>query len=101
MPDPISPDQSREASGVPAATFLNFLSGFSSQALMQLGAIPHPLTGERTPNLAYARYTVQVLEVLREKTAGNRTPEEEQYLEGVLVDLRARLAALSAGTPTP
>jgi len=95
------PDKSPDQGGVPAATFLNFLSGFSAQALMQLGAIPHPLTGERTPNLAYARYTVQVLEVLRDKTTGNRTPEEEQYLTGVLTDLRAKLAALTNETPAP
>ncbi len=92
MTDPARP-------AVPTATFLNFLSGFASQALMQLGAIPHPLTGERTPNLAYARYTVEVLEILRAKTAGNRTPEEEQYLDGVLVDLRRRLAELAKDEP--
>jgi hypothetical protein len=91
MTEPGSPHE------IPQATFLNFLGGFASQALMQLGAIPHPLTGERTPNLAYARYTLQVLEVLRDKTAGNRTQEEDRYLEGVLTDLRRRLAELGPG----
>ena len=76
---------------VPAATFLNFLGGLASQALMQFGEIPNPISGEREANLPYARYTVQLLEVLEAKTRGNRTPEEEQYLTGMLTDFRRRL----------
>jgi len=76
---------------VPEATFLNFLGGLASQALMQFGEIPNPISGEREANLPYARYTVQLLEVLEAKTRGNRTPEEEQYLTGMLADFRRRL----------
>jgi hypothetical protein len=76
---------------VPQATFANFLGGLASQALMQFGEIPNPLTGSRDRNLEYARYTVQLLEVLEQKTRGNRTPEEEQYLSGMLTDFRKRL----------
>lgn len=78
---------------VPAASFLNFLGGLASQALMQFGEIPNPMTGERTPNVAYARYTVQLIEILRDKTQGNRTPEEDQYLVAMLADFQRRLAA--------
>ena len=78
---------------VPTASFLNFLGGLASQALMQFGELPNPMSGERTANLAYARYTVQLLEVLRDKTNGNRTPEEDQYLVAMLVDFHRRLAA--------
>ncbi len=81
---------------VPAANFLNFLSGLASQALMQFGEIPNPLSGERTVNPPFARYTVQLLQVLKEKSAGNRTPEEDQYLDAMLADLTARLAKLPA-----
>lgn len=77
---------------VPQASFSNFLGGLASQALMQFGEIPNPLTGTRECNLDYARYTVQLLEVLELKTRGNRTAEEEQYLSGMLSDFRKRLA---------
>lgn len=80
----------------PAATFLNFLSGLGSQALMQFGEIPDPISGQRRQNLAFARYTVQLLRVLQEKTQGNRTPDEDHYLAGMLEDLSARLARLEA-----
>ena len=85
-----SPDP--RPSATPPATFLNFLSGLSAQALMQFGEIPNPLTGTRTANIDYARYTVQLLEVLNEKTAGNRSREEEDYLQAMLSDFRRRLA---------
>ena len=81
-------------SQVPAATFMNFLSGLSAQALMQFGEIPNPLNGARTANVDYARYTVQLIEVLADKTKGNRSTEEEDYLAAMLTDFRGRLAKL-------
>lgn len=83
--------QAQEVNQVPEATLLNFLSGLGSQGLIQLGALPNPLTGERSMNLPYARYTVQLLTVLKAKTEGHRTPEEEQYLVTMLADLIDRL----------
>ena len=83
-------------STTPTATLLNFLSGLGAQALMQLGELPNPVTGERSSNLDYARYTVQLLTVLEAKTVGNRTEEEDRYLRGLLADLGARLAKAEA-----
>lgn len=80
-----------EAPPIPAATFLNFLGGLAAQGLIQLGEIPNPATGTRERNLAYARYTIQLLEVLAQKTAGNRDREEDAYLERMLDDLKTRL----------
>ncbi len=85
---------------VPEATFLNFLSGLGSQGLMQLGAMANPLTGERAVNVAYARYTVELLNVLKTKTTGQRSAEEEQYLTALLADLEGRLARAVAGGST-
>jgi len=79
---------------VPDATFLNFLSGLSAQALMQFGDIPSPITGTREANAPYARYTVQLLEVLEAKTKGNRTKEEDEYLLTMLNNFHAKLAKL-------
>ena len=82
---------------LPEANLLNFLSGLGSQGLMQLGAMTNPQTGERGVNLPFARYTVQLLRVFEEKTAGNRTEEESQYLSGIIADLENRLAKAEAG----
>jgi len=72
-------------------TFLKFLQGLAIEAQVQLGILPHPVTGERTVNLPYARATIHIIEMLRDKAQGNLTPEEEDYLRGALMGLKNRL----------
>ena len=72
-------------------TFLKFLQGLVVEAQVQLGVLPHPVTGERAVNLPYARATVQIVEMLRDKAQGNLTPEEEDYLRGAVMGLKNRL----------
>lgn len=72
-------------------TFLSFLKGLVVEAQVQLGVLPHPVTGERGVNLAYAKATVRIVEMLREKSQGNLTPEEEDYLRGAVMGLKNRL----------
>jgi hypothetical protein len=85
-------------SHVPPASFLNFLGGIGAQGLIHLGALPHPVTGERAVDPELARYTVDLLGILEEKSRGNRTPEEDTYLVGMVDDLRGKLAKLSAAS---
>ncbi len=80
----------------PQASFLTFLKGLASQAMMQFGEIPNPITGARERNLPYARYTVELLDVLEVKTRGNRDADEERYLVGLIADCRRHLAQLEA-----
>lgn len=72
------------------ASFLQFLSGMAAQALMHLGVISNPLTNKVDVDLANARYSIDLLAVLQEKTRGNLTPEEDQYLNAALHELRLR-----------
>jgi hypothetical protein len=77
-------------------TFLKFLQGLVIEAQVQLGVLPHPLTGERAVNLPYAKATIRIVEMLREKSQGNLTPEEEDYLRGALMGLGNRLKQVEA-----
>ena len=70
------------------ANFLQFLSGMAVQTLMHLGQVAFPGTEERKIDLPNARYSIDLLAILAEKTKGNLTPDESQYLERVLHDLR-------------
>lgn len=81
---------------IPEASFLNFLSGLASQALMQLGAVPNPMSGEREVNVPFAQYSIELLRVLQQKTEGNRSEEESEYLEGMLADLTLQLDKLKS-----
>lgn len=70
--------------------FLPFILSISTSALVQLGELPDPISHEKKVDLVFARQTIGIIEMLREKTKGNLTPEEEQLMEDVLYDLRLR-----------
>lgn len=62
----------------------------ASSAVVALGEAPDPLTGQRQVDLAQAADAIDLLILLREKTEGNRSPEEHRILEEVLYDLQLR-----------
>jgi hypothetical protein len=80
----------REREALPPADFLHFVSGIAAQVLMQLGQIENPIAGTRQVDLDAARYSIDVLQMLEEKTRGNLAPDEERYLKAALHDLRMR-----------
>ena len=68
--------------------FDTLVSYLSTTAMFQLGLLPGP-GGERIPvDRVNARRTIDLLEVLQEKTRGNLTPSETKLLEDVLYELR-------------
>ena len=70
------------------ASFVNFLTTLASQAAAALGAMPHPVTGQRTVDLETGKYWIDVLAMLRDKTKGNLHQKEQELFNGVLTDLR-------------
>ncbi|HAM41297.1 MAG TPA: DUF1844 domain-containing protein [Candidatus Omnitrophica bacterium] len=80
-------------SGVPEARFDLFLSGLAMEALIALGDAPHPQTRKSAMNLPQARYLVDLLGVLEEKTRGNLSVDEERLLKETLYQLRMRYMA--------
>jgi hypothetical protein len=68
--------------------FETLVSYLSTTAMFQLGLIPGP-SGEHIPaDMRNAQRTVDLLEVLREKTQGNLTASESRLLDDVLYELR-------------
>ena len=76
-------------------TFSAFLMGMASSALIHLGVAPNPETGQSEKNLPLARQSLDVLDMLREKTRGNLTAEEQQLIDSLLTDLRLRYVEAS------
>src|SRR5687767_8408553 len=70
--------------------FTTFLMGLASTALINLGAAAHPDTGKKEKDLVLARQSLDLLSMLREKTRGNLSTEEERIFDGLLTDLRLR-----------
>ena len=76
--------------GLPEARFGLFVSGLAMEALMALGDAPHPVTRKQSMNPKQARYLIDVLGILEEKTRGNLSVDEERLLKDVLYQLRTR-----------
>ena len=74
--------------------FTFFISSLSMQALIALGEMPHPATNQPHPDPEQARYLVDLLGMLQEKTKGNVSAEEAGLLENVLYELRMKYVAM-------
>jgi hypothetical protein len=61
-----------------------------SEALIALGEAADPVTGQRQRELPHAAGVIDLLLLLREKTEGNRSPEETQVIDELLYDLQMR-----------
>ncbi len=80
--------QSPHALGKP--NFAMLATSFASQALMGLGEVENPFTQKREVNLGEAKFHIDLLEMLEQKTKGNLSSEEVRLLDSLLFDLRMR-----------
>jgi hypothetical protein len=69
-----------------------FFLSISSAAFMGLGAISPPGGGEPSVDLELARQNIELLELMSEKTRGNRSPEEDRLIERLLFEARLKFA---------
>jgi hypothetical protein len=72
----------------PEPSFSFFISTLALQASVFLGDIPNPATNKKEKNLTQAKFIIDTLGVLREKTRNNLTDDENKLLEDVLYQLR-------------
>lgn len=80
-----------------AVSFTAFVLSLSTAALQHLGlSLPEIDNAEPCQNLALARQTIDILEMLQKKTQGNLKDEEEKLLGNILFDLRMRFVKASA-----
>lgn len=75
----------------PPASLLYFVAQVATHARIALGEIPNPVTREAKLDLDTVEHCIALLEVLEEKTEGNRTEDESDAIESTLQDLRVRL----------
>ena len=82
--------QKQEPVKLPEINFPSFILSLSSSALLHFGDIPDPISGKQERNLPMAKQTIDILGVLKEKTQGNLSNDEEQLLDNLLHDLRIK-----------
>ena len=71
-------------------TFASFMLGLSTEALALLGEMPHPATGEKIQDLVGAQQIIDVIALLKEKTRGNLSHDEDNLIDAILFDLRMK-----------
>lgn len=91
--------QNSQQSGEMTRRFIEFVLMQAQQIALMLGQIPGPDGKPMEANLPVARIFIDQLEMIREKTRGNLSPEESDVLNKVLADLQ--LAFVEAGQSAP
>ena len=82
---------------LPAMDFATLVLSLSASAMAHLGVPPEPGAPAPEKDLPLARQTIDILELLREKTRGNLDPAEEELLRGALHDLHLKYVAAGSG----
>ncbi|HXT54658.1 MAG TPA: DUF1844 domain-containing protein [Candidatus Eisenbacteria bacterium] len=94
---PKSSEERHESSGqgasgeaLPEINFSTFVIGLSTQALMHLGEIANPVSGNVEIDVPTAKQMIDILGLLKDKTRGNLNASEDRLMEDILFDLRMK-----------
>ena len=91
---PAEEPASQEPRELPEASLAALINQIAMQVMMALGGYEDPKTKKRIVDLALARFHVDTLKVIEDKTAGNRTEDESKMLDKVLYETRMQYVRL-------
>ncbi len=74
----------------PEASFALFITSLMMQGLVALGEIENPVTKKKGTSPLQAKFVIDTVAMLKEKTKANLTSEEEEMLDSILYELRMR-----------
>jgi hypothetical protein len=80
---------------LPEGDFASLISMLVTQALFALGLIQVEGQKDKEPDLELAKYNIDMLETIQEKTKGNLTEEEKKMLENTLSQVRMAYVKLA------
>lgn len=83
----------------PNPMFGGLVESLASQALLYMGAVRDPMTGQTHQDLHQAQTMIEMLGMLEEKTRGNLAKEESEMLKQVLDEVRMHFVRIT--TPPP
>jgi hypothetical protein len=70
--------------------FSALILSFAASAAIGLGLEPNPQTGSLEKNKDLARFNIDLLNLLKEKTKGNLTPSEQDLMDRLITDLQVK-----------
>jgi len=74
----------------PEPDFNFFITTLALQASIALGVVPNPVNNQKEENLSQAKFLLDTLGMLKEKTKGNLSKEEADFLDNLLYELRTQ-----------
>jgi hypothetical protein len=77
--------------------FKTFVSSLYVSAIVAMGILPDPLTKEKKKNLSFAQETIEILQMLKEKTKGNLDDSESKFLEESIYNLMLQYVEAAKG----
>ena len=81
-------DKFSEGAPLPDIDFSTFIFSLSSSAILHLGLMENPYTKTIDKNLPLAKQTIDIISLLKDKTKGNLSDEEENLITHLLTELR-------------
>lgn len=76
------------------ASFSVLIMSVASSAVMAMGLAPNPTNGEVSKDKNMARFNIDLLVVLQQKTKGNLTGDEAKFLENLISDLQMKFVSM-------
>ena len=76
-------------------SFSQFVITLVQSTMVALGEVESPDTGQKQMNLALAQDTINVLTMLKSKTAGNLSDDEQKLIDGLLLEVRTKFLTAS------
>lgn len=77
------------------ASFSTLALSIGSSAAIAMGMAPEPTSGKTQKDLDMARFNIDLLVLLQDKTKNNLTPEETQFLSRIISDLQVKYLEVS------
>ncbi len=85
----------------PDADFKFFITTLALQASISLGIMLNPSTNQKQEDLPQAKFIIDTIGVLKDKTKGNLSEEENTLLDNVLYELRTQYIAKTKDSNKP
>jgi len=81
----------------PESDFKFFITTLALQATIWMGEVVNPATNKKEEDLTQAKFIIDTLGMLRDKTKGNLNQEETTLLENILYELRVQYISKTQG----
>ena len=85
-----APEDQKSQALPPEVNFASFMISLSTSVYIHLGLVPDPISQAKKQNLSLAKQSIDIIEMLKNKTSNNLTKEETQLMDNILYDIRMK-----------